>query len=1732
MHRNHVLCLLILCLLLPPALAMADESASVSGTLNADGTAGEYIVVLNEGAAYDPLLPESAGPRVADVAERLTTAYGGSVRRVFEYALPGFSLRIPAQGARRLSTDPAVRAVGENARLDVSSIDSCDPTFTGQVTESGDPSFLNTAPADQTLFCPDPDPILRTGDPDPVSGISCVDNWGLDLLDGTRDGHYLPPKIPGTTTPLTGKGVHVYLIDLGLDTAHRELAGRVGRGFNAAAPDDATDAIKNDLRDCSGNGHGTHVAAIAGGYTFGVAKGALLHPVKFGDSCDGRSYATTRETLINAIDWILANHNHHPEQLGPAVVNFSGGNAGTGTIRDDITAFWVRRLLSQGIAFVQSAGNQDDRLRDPNDPTSEQNACLNTLAKHSDLRDGLIIAGGIDETVRNGSTVYERWTREPNDPSYSLCSDQSDCGSNSGLCADQTPAVDVWAPAAHIVSAQKEAAACRLSGTSMAAPHVTGVAALLLERFPNASPSAIKEALVATARGGVLDTTTLRGGPDQLLSTSFPSTGPPIAGDDRFTTPPGVPLVIFIDELLAGDLDWDGDQLLLSAIDDSVAEHGRPVLGADRVTYYPDSGFTGVDQFTYTVSDGTGGTDSATVRIDVEQQPRPPEARDDCYTAPAVVTGQCSTADYGMVVTLATKYQNLLDNDSDPDGDLDRNSVVIIDPPALGVLTFDFTGIARYCRTAAGAAPDTFSYRIRDGYRHAADATVTIHAPGDSCPGVNSPPDAQDDSLSTPFGTSIAFRGSQLLANDSDPDGDAFFFAGLASKPQSGELIIEGIAPEDVVYRYVPNPGFIGTDGFDYLTEDSQGAVATAHVTITVTSGGFGGEPDYLFTNVDTTLRVVSYELTANDSDGVQFIRAENPSNGTLTLTGIAPEGISYTFTPDSSFLGEAGFEYLISPDGFEPYTSVPVTVQVVDGVPVAGFSASCAGATCSFDASRSSDDVSLDSFSWSFGDGTTGSGMTTSHTYSNGSYVVTLTVADTGGNTASDESVITADALPVPSFTVDCSGLTCSFDGSASSDDDGLTAFAWSFGDGANGSGATTSHTYATSGERTATLTVTDTAGQSASTSRSVVIDLPPTACFSASCTGLTCTVDASCASDDIGILSYAWSFGDGATGSGVTASHTYTTSGQQTVTLTVTDAGNPGVSTTQQVNPDAIPVATFTWSCVQRTCTFDGTSSSDNQPIASYAWTFGDSTGGNGATASHTYGAGGSYEVHLTVTDSVGQTGTKIQTIAVNRPPVAVNDSRSTTRNTAANVNVLANDSDPDGDALTVASWTQGGHGSVSKNANGTLRYSPDSGYTGSDSFSYTVSDGRGDSATATVSVTVTVPNDPPEARDDGWKTYKNSPTNIPYTNLLANDYDANGDSLTITGTNASGLAGSLDCSSGTYCRYTPHSWFTGITSFTYTVSDGKGATDSATVRIKVGIANSYPTPQDDILETTRDTNFTFTRATLLSNDSDPDGDVLSVTQVVRRPSVGFGTVSCSAANYTCTYTPPTGYTGLDVLTYTASDGIVSTDARIRILVRPTTPPALDAQEDQIFTTLTETYIPYSRLLGNDYDPEGGALTITNIDTTGLIGTLDCTTYSTGCNYIRGTSSPTRFRYTVRDPQGHTDTATVTMKPGNWSFNNPTVVTPDQLQTSRNTSIQISVFDLMRNDYDPDNDRFEIKPVWYTPQHGQLSCTTPPYTCTYTPDTNFTGEDTFSYTAYDGTNNTSGTVTVTVTP
>lgn len=185
-----------------------------------------------------------------------------------------------------------------------------------------------------------------------------------------------------------------------------------------------------------------------------------------------------------------------------------------------------------------------------------------------------------------------------------------------------------------------------------------------------------------------------------------------------------------------------------------------------------------------------------------------------------------------------------------------------------------------------------------------------------------------------------------------------------------------------------------------------------------------------------------------------------------------------------------------------------------------------------------------------------------------------------------------------------------------------------------------------------------------------------------------------------------------------------------------------------------------------------------------------------------------------------------------APNQPPVAMNDSAETPRNTPVTIAVLANDDDPDGDPVTVTDVTQPDHGSAVRNADGTITYVPPRGFTDTDSFTYSISDGQGGADTAMVTVLVTRPNRPPIAVRDVARTGRDVPVTL---DVLANDRDPNGDSLTVvaigqprSGTAAVGADGSV--------TYTPAPGFRGRDSFRYEISDGRGGTDAGVVNVIV--------------------------------------------------------------------------------------------------------------------------------------------------------------------------------------------------------------------------------------------------------------------------------------------------------
>jgi subtilisin family serine protease len=148
---------------------------------------------------------------------------------------------------------------------------------------------------------------------------------------------------------------------------------------------------------------------------------------------------------------------------------------------------------------------------------------------------------------------------------------------------------------------------------------------------------------------------------------------------------------------------------------------------------------------------------------------------------------------------------------------------------------------------------------------------------------------------------------------------------------------------------------------------------------------------------------------------------------------------------------------------------------------PVAGFGSSCTGLSCSFDGS-SSTALSSATYSWSFGDTQSGSGVTTSHAYAAaGTYSVTLTVTDANGTSSVSHSVSPA-AIPAPvaSFTKSCSSRTCSFNAGATTN---ASSYRWTFGDGTTGTGVSVSHTFARNTSYTVTLTATGAGGTSTAT-------------------------------------------------------------------------------------------------------------------------------------------------------------------------------------------------------------------------------------------------------------------------------------------------------------------------------------------------------------------------------------------------------------------------------------------------------------------------------------------------------------------------------------------------------------------------------------------------------------------------------------------------------------------------
>lgn len=319
---------------------------------------------------------------VSAVAAEMVKAVGGRMMYDYSNALKAFAVKASEEELTKLLADPRVEYIEENGQFEAAATQATPP-------------------------------------------------WGLDRIDQAT-----PQPSKTYSYKSDGRGVHVYIIDSGITPDNSEFANRLGEGYDALTPG-ATPV------DCQG--HGTHVAGIVAGTTYGVAKGATIHAVRVLD-CKGTS---TTASLLAGIEWVKGNH------ATPAVVNLSISGPGSTAVDSAIA-----NSIAATIPYVVSAGN------------TGTSACETTPGR-----------------VTPAITVA---ASDINDVSASF--------TNNGPC------VDLYAPGVTVPSASFRATPGNvlMSGTSMSAAHVAGLVARILEVTPQATPAVLNELVLRDATPGKL----------------------------------------------------------------------------------------------------------------------------------------------------------------------------------------------------------------------------------------------------------------------------------------------------------------------------------------------------------------------------------------------------------------------------------------------------------------------------------------------------------------------------------------------------------------------------------------------------------------------------------------------------------------------------------------------------------------------------------------------------------------------------------------------------------------------------------------------------------------------------------------------------------------------------------------------------------------------------------------------------------------------------------------------------------------------------------------------------------------------------------------------------------------------------------------------------------------------------------------------------------------------------
>lgn len=988
----------------------------------------------------------------------------------------------------------------------------------------------------------------------------------------------------------------------------------------------------------------------------------------------------------------------------------------------------------------------------------------------------------------------------------------------------------------------------------------------------------------------------------------------PIAVADSYTVKEtgGTPLAV-----LANDT---GDAIGLDAVTSAPA-HGTAVITGTTVTYTPTAGYAGSDTFSYRIKDSLGVTATATVSITV--QPAPIAADDTARTGVGAATSVQVKANDTIAVPAST-------------------SLMIGTAPTHGLAVVQGDGTVLYTPVAGYSGPDSFTYTLRDGLGQSSTATVSVS--------VIAMPTAAADSATLAIDTAADI---DALANDL---GDALSITGI-SPAGHGTATITGSGTSTALH-YVPAPGYFGTDAFTYTVTDSVGQQSTATVSITVLANP-AAIPDQAKTkpNVAVTIAVL-----ANDTGvGLSVVSATGASHGTQSVNA---DG-TITYTPNPGYVGMDEFTYTIK-DSLNVTSSATVTVTV-QAAPIAVVDSAVTGqgqgAVISVLANDTLPDAAATEVTFSTPahgsvvanpdrtlSYTPGAGFTGIDTFTytltddlgqTSTATVTVTVRarpsaeDDSAKTAVDQpvsiSILANDTVPNPAVTT-------------------VTLGAPAHGTVSLGAGNVVTYTPSSAyfGTDAFTYTLTDDAGQSSVATVSLAVQAAPVAVADSVKTGQGHTATIAVESNDTVyfpagtalVVTVAPAHGSATVvGTSVVYQPAAGYVGLDTFTYTLTDdlgqSSAAQVSVTVQAAPVAVNDTIMTGIdspvtvpvLANDTVPFpSGTTTSVDQPAHGSVAVNADGS----VTYSPAPGYAGADSFTYTLTDDLGQSSTATVSVTVVDGPVANNDTGQGGVDKPIVVPVLANDQ---GDGISVTSVGTAMFGSVTNDGNGSITYMPGNGFSGTDEFSYTVTDSLGRTATATVTVTVFAAI----ALDDVSFT---TGQNMSYTFDPIKGDVATGTAqafalavptfapIHMTGVGAPSHGVAILNADGTV-TYTPSPGYAGADEFSFSVEDVVGQTATATVHVTVQAA---PVAADSTVSVTTPLNTPVTVDVLAG----VTGTALTLGKI---GAAGHGSVAIVDGKVV--YTPDTGFVGGDSFVVQVIDDLgQSVSVTVLVTVTPGQP------------------------------------------------------------------------------------------------------------------------------------------------------------------------------------------------